>query len=90
MFSLIPLTPGRRVQTLRTIRSIFAPACEARYSSSMIALSLRLLTLRRIRAFFLDAAAWATLRISSISRSRRLNGATSSFWNSSGLPKPVT
>ena len=41
-----------------------------------------------MRAVFFDAAAAATLRISSISRSRRLNGATSSLRNFSGRPKP--
>ena len=30
MFSVSPFTPGRSAQTLRTTRSIFAPACEAR------------------------------------------------------------
>ena len=30
MFELMPLSPGRKQQIPRTIRSIFTPACEAR------------------------------------------------------------
>ena len=40
MLSLIPSTPGRSEQIPRTTTSIWAPSCDAAYSSSMIAASV--------------------------------------------------
>ena len=54
----------------------------------MIALSREVVHLQPDPRLFFAAAACATLRISSIRRSRRLKGATRSLRNSSGLPKP--
>ncbi len=55
----------------------------------MIASSVRELSLIRMRAFFFFSAAAATARISSISRRRSANGATSSLRNRCGRPNPV-
>jgi hypothetical protein len=52
---------------LRQTMSIFAPACDAAYSSPMICSSFRLLTLIRMRAFFPASAAFATSRMRSTS-----------------------
>ena len=56
----------------------------------MIVGSTRLLSLSRMRAVSPAFAAAVTARISSISRVRISNGATSSLRNRCGRPKPVT
>ena len=50
MFSDTPGTPGRSAHTPRTMRSIFTPACEARYSAWITAGSVRALSLAMMRA----------------------------------------
>ena len=78
------------MQIERAWISIGTPAVEAVYSSSTTVGSTSAFTLSRIRAGAPSAAAAATRRISSTSRSRMVNGATSSLRNSCGRPKPVT
>ena len=50
MFSDSPGMPGRSAQIPRTHKSTGTPACDARYSASMIASSTSALHLIRIRA----------------------------------------
>ena len=59
MLSDKPAIPGRNPHTARTIRSIFTPALDASYSSSMISGSSSAFILARIPAFLpaLDASA---------------------------------
>jgi len=63
---IVSLRPARQVEACRLLRatmSILAPSCPARYSSSMISSSVRLLTLIRMRASSPSAAARRTSRI---------------------------
>ena len=69
--------------------SIGTPACDAVYSSSITTGSTSWLSFSRIRVFSPAAAAAVTRRISSISRARIENGATSSLRNRCGRPNPV-
>ena len=79
MLSLRPLTPGRRTQKPRTIRSIFTPACEARYSSRQTLRSSRLFILAMMRAG-LPALAMAASRLDHLQKPRCMfTGATSSL-----------
>ena len=50
MFSETPGTPGRSAQMPRTIRSIFTPAIDARYSAWMICGSISAFILAMMRA----------------------------------------
>ena len=77
--SLMPGTPGRRQQMPRTIRSIDTPACDARYSASIVSVSATAFILATIRPPRPARANAASRSISSITRCRMLDGATSSF-----------
>ena len=77
MFSLNPGTPGRRQQMPRTIRSIWTPAWDAAYSSSMSSASTRLFIFRMMRPR--PSPTLASLAMSSRSRGRRSRGDTSSL-----------
>ena len=50
MRSLTPGMPGRRQQMPRTIKSMRTPACDARYNSWMMPVSVMLLILKTIAA----------------------------------------
>ena len=60
MFSDSPLTPGRRAQPPRTIRSIFTPAREASYSALIVDSSVSAFIFAMTRAGLPAAAAAAS------------------------------
>ena len=74
MFSESPSMPGFRPHTPRTMRSIFTPACEAAYSSSMMIGSRSEFILATMCAGLPSAASLASLRIAATTRRCRLNG----------------
>ncbi len=89
MFSDSPGTPGRRQQMPRTTRSMLTPACEARYSRSMIAGSTSAFILAQICAGLPFCALAISASINSNSRARRLIGAIQIFSRPAGVAYPV-
>ena len=84
IFSLIPGMPTFRQQIPRTIRSIFTPAADARYSAAMISRSHREFIFATICAFSPFFAFSSSIAIRCRNRSRIHSGATTSLFHLSG------
>lgn len=89
MLLLMPGMPGTSEHMLLAITCTCAPASDARYSSVIRSRSVSALTLMTMREGSPASAAAAHERISSLSRLRRLNGATRILRNLRGCPNPV-
>src|SRR3990167_7253986 len=90
MFSDRPAMPGLSAHTPRTMSSIFTPAPEARYSSSMICGSSSEFILPMMRAGLPPEASFASLRIAATIFLCRVKGDCQTCFILPTRPRPVS
>ena len=82
ILSEMPGIPGRRQQMPRMIRSIFTPACEARYKRAIVCGSTNEFILAMIRAGLPASACARSRSIKALKPARKVRGATISLFQS--------